>query len=178
MRINYTSYDVRRNQETVNPRTSHRDIMVLADVDSDSDDPYMYARIIGIYHVNVIYTGTRVIDCRPRTIQFLWVRWYERDPTAIAGGWKNSALSRLRFPPMADAGSFGFLDPADVLRAAHIVPAFAAGLRYSEDDDGMSPHSRDAGDWNSYYVMRYVCLFSEKNLQKFIDHAGSRIVTF
>lgn len=157
MRINYTSYDVRRNQETVNPRTPHRDIMVLADVESECDDPFMYTRIIGIYHVNIIYTGTRTIDYRPRTVNFLWVRWYKRDPRAVAGGWKNSTLSRLRFPPLADAGAFRFLDPSDVLRAAHIVPAFTSGLRYS-DGNGMSPCAMDSGDWESYYVMRYVFL--------------------
>ncbi|PBK82029.1 hypothetical protein ARMGADRAFT_1090699 [Armillaria gallica] len=56
LRINYTIYDARRNQDFINPRT-HSDIMALspfmqADLDSDNDaHPYLYARVIGIFHV-------------------------------------------------------------------------------------------------------------------------------
>src|SRR5262245_15169744 len=59
-RFNYTTYDVRRAQDVVNPGTSHRDIMLLANsgaIDSDLDHPFLYARILSIYHVNIIYMG-------------------------------------------------------------------------------------------------------------------------
>jgi hypothetical protein len=55
---------------------------------------------------------------------------------------------------MAHEDAFGFLDPADVLRGCHIIPAFAAKKRYA-DGKGLSRCAGDSGDWNSYYVNRY-----------------------
>ena len=53
MRINYTTYDVRRAQDTINTNTSKRDILVLScESDSDSATPFLYARVLGIFHVN------------------------------------------------------------------------------------------------------------------------------
>ena len=154
MRINYTTYDIRRKQDNINPATPHHNIMVLADNNHDSDDhPFLYARVIGIFHANVIYTGYPVVDYRPRRLEFLWVRWYELDPRAPIGGWARSTLDRLRFPPMASKDAFGFLDPTDVVRAAHIVPKFSAGKRYI-DADGLSRCAKDSSDWHSYFVNR------------------------
>jgi hypothetical protein len=65
LRINYTTYDVRRDQDVINPRTSRCDIMLLANndnADSDTGHPFWYARVLGIYHVNVVYTGSGMID--------------------------------------------------------------------------------------------------------------------
>lgn len=153
LRINYTTYDVRRKQDSVNPNTSHRDVMVLADGD-ESDHPFLYARVIGVFHVNAVYVAAPVVDYRPRKIEVLWVRWFEHDMNAPTGGWSNSRLDRLHFPPMAREHSFGFLDPADVIRGCHIIPAFSTGRRHS-DGQGISPCARDAGDWKSYYLNRY-----------------------
>jgi len=74
MRINYTTYDVRRAQDSINPRTNHRDIMLLSHRDDDTPHhEYEYARVIGIYHVNVVYTGPGMLDYRARRLDFLWV---------------------------------------------------------------------------------------------------------
>jgi len=52
LRVNYTTYDMRRDQDSINPKT-HPDILMLA---SDSQShPYIYARVIGIYHVDIIH---------------------------------------------------------------------------------------------------------------------------
>ena len=59
MRVNYTTYDMRRDQDTINPRT-HADVMVLNPGDEESEDerhPYWYARVCGIFHANVLYLG-------------------------------------------------------------------------------------------------------------------------
>lgn len=153
LQVNYTTYDVRRKRDSINPRTSHRDVMVLSGEENSSAHPYLYARVIHIFHANIIYTGPGTTGYRPRRVEFLWVRWYTPDTRCTAGGWQNSTLDRIRFPPMADSGSFGFLDPADVVRAAHIVPAFAAKRRH-DDRTGLSRCAKDSDDWNSYYVMR------------------------
>lgn len=75
MQIRYTTYDVCRKQDTVNPRTPHCDIMVLANNEDEPDHPFLYARIIGIFHANVIYTGTvdGVVNYCPHQLHFLWV---------------------------------------------------------------------------------------------------------
>jgi len=160
LRINYTTYDVRRKQDTINPTTTHRDIMTLADNDDNSDHPFLYARVIGIFHANVIYTGGTPVDHRPHKLQFLWVRWFEHDTSAPAGTWTDSRLDRLRFPPMAHEDAFGFLHPADVLRGCHIIPAFSSQKRHA-DGKGLSGRAGDSTDWNSYYVGRYLqCQFS------------------
>lgn len=155
VRVNYTTYDVHRKQDTVNSNTYHRDIMVLAENNDDSAHPFLYARVIGIFHVNAVYTGGAMVDYQPRKVEILWVRWFELDMNAPAGSWSNCKLDRLRFPPMANEDAFGFLDPADVVRGCHIIPAFASGKRYL-DGRGISPCAKDSKDWRSYYVNRCV----------------------
>ncbi|KAF8833706.1 hypothetical protein BDN67DRAFT_875659, partial [Paxillus ammoniavirescens] len=53
--INYTTYDVRRAQDSVNPLTNHHNIVLLSP--EPSIHPFCYARVLGIYHANVIYIG-------------------------------------------------------------------------------------------------------------------------
>ncbi|KAH7917181.1 hypothetical protein BV22DRAFT_1052620, partial [Leucogyrophana mollusca] len=75
LRLNYTTYDVRRAQDMINPSTSKCNVMLLANtVDSEiiGQHPYLYARVLGIYHVNVTYVGPGMIDYSSRRIDFLW----------------------------------------------------------------------------------------------------------
>ena len=57
MRFNYTTYDVRRGQDVINPSTPHCNILLLANKDKgthpESDHPFLYARVLRIYHANV-----------------------------------------------------------------------------------------------------------------------------
>ncbi|KAF9230744.1 hypothetical protein BU15DRAFT_83245 [Melanogaster broomeanus] len=150
-RINYTTYDVRRAQDTVNPRTDHRDIILLSR--DPSIHPFCYARVLGIYHANVIYIGPGHKDYRPRRIEFLWVRWFEvLDRPA---GWEHAVLDSVKFPPMAEVDAFGFVDPTNVLRCWHIIPAFADG-QVHPDGVALSRNAQDATDWKRYYVNRFV----------------------
>ena len=151
LRVNYTTYDVRRAQESVNPRTDHRNIMLLSC--QPSTHPFYYAHVLGIYHANAIYVGPRFKDYQPWQIEFLWVRWFEvLDRSA---GWDHNSLDSVRFPPMADVDAFGFIDPADVLRCCHIIPAFTDG-QVHRDGVSLSPNARDGNDWKRYYVNRWV----------------------
>jgi hypothetical protein len=154
-RFNYTTYDVRRSQDVINPGTTHRDIMLLANDgdESNADHPFYYARVLGIYHVNVIYMEEGMQDYAPRTMEFLWVRWFEYDGNRSVA-WADLKLDSVRFPPMASEGAFGFVDPKDVLRGAHIIPAFAKG-KARRDGIGLSRLAKDAPDWAYYRVNRY-----------------------
>lgn len=150
-KLNYTTYDVRRAQDVIHYGTSHCDVMLLANT-GDSDHPFLYARVIGIYHVNVIYTGEGMLDYNARRVDFLWVRWFSYDDGRSIR-WEDLKLDSVHFPPMAMEGAFGFADPRDVLRGCHIVPAFARGKVHS-DEVGLSRCVGDAHDWRHYYVNR------------------------
>jgi hypothetical protein len=158
MRINYTTYDVRRDQDNMNPSTAHNNIMALADhthsfdSTSDQDHPFRYAQVLGIYHANVVYVGPGMLDYQPRRIEFLWVRWYQNVGLERTG-WNGRKLDRIQFPPVSSDDAFGFIDPSDVLRTCHVIPAFARGKRYW-DGKGLSCCAQDSSEWAEYYVNR------------------------
>lgn len=154
LRVNYTTYDVRRDQDTINVASSHCNMMILSGSDSSQSPMYRYARVHGTYHANIIFVGQGIVDYNAIRIEFLWVQWYKQVDCTHTG-WVAQKLDRLRFPPMANDDSFGFLDPADVLCGCHILPVFSKG-RVHSDGKGMSFHAKDARDWVEYYVNRYV----------------------
>jgi hypothetical protein len=151
MRVNYTTYDLRRDQDSLNPRT-HADIMLLAHENEGSAQvahPYWYARILGIFHVYAVRAGASLHQER---IEFLWVRWFGRD-LSHKSGFKSRRLPRVGFVDAEDPDAFGFLDPKDVLRGVHIIPAFAHGK--TDELLGRSiaglPQEEDE-DWQYYYI--------------------------
>lgn len=154
MRVNYTTYDLRRDQDSLNPRTQ-ADVMLLGHEDDPNAHPFWYARIIGIFHAYVVRSGDVF---KQERIEFLWIRWLGKDPTHRSG-FAARRLPRIGFVPDDDADAFGFLDPQDVLRAAHLIPAFAHG----RTDELLGPliarHARENDeDWQYYYVNMYVHL--------------------
>ncbi|KAG2057274.1 hypothetical protein BDR06DRAFT_980942 [Suillus hirtellus] len=118
VRFNYTTYDVRRAQDVINPRTPHHNIMLLQHAEGH-DDKYCYAQVLGIHHINVVHSGNVY---ESRRIDFLFVRWYE---VIQSHAWETCALGRVCFLPLMDPNTFSFVDPGAVLRACHIIPAFS-----------------------------------------------------
>ena len=145
MIINYTTYDGRRESETLNPRT-HADIMTLSQGDIH---PYEYSRILGIFRVKVLHTS---LGGKAQEVDILWVRHYEFDEKYRAG-WKVRRFYRVHFAKCASEDAFGFLDPQDVLRATHLLP----GLRYGHTQ-ALLPKSiarwKSEGDedWTYFHV--------------------------
>jgi len=129
MRINYTTYNVRRDEDVLHTGTSHRNVMVLNPDSSPSEHPFVYACVLGIFHANVIYLGRDIMDYQAQRLEFLWVRWYKVDRH---GGWDAGLLDRVHFPPINHEESFSFLDPADVLWSCHILPTFLKGKVHSD----------------------------------------------
>lgn len=156
--INYTTYDVRRSWDCINPSTPHRDIMLIKGVD-DLDESevkegkaFNYARVLGIFHANIVYMGPGMLNYRTQRMEFLWVRWFQHD-LATPAGWSAHRLDRLPFVAMDDDRAFGFVDPNDVLRGCHISPAYAHNKLHT-DGIAMSRQAKDGDDWKAYYVNR------------------------
>ncbi len=129
VRINYTTYDLQREQDIVHASTDKADILVHTPGESppalpptsESLDvyPWTYARVLGVYHANVLVPGT----AKPFRVDFLHVRWFQRDISWEFGA-RARRLERIHFVPNDFSFAFGFVSPSHVIRACHLIPAF------------------------------------------------------
>lgn len=161
LRVNYTTYDNRREQDSINPRT-HADVMVLSQEEQGTEGwhPYWYARVVGIFHTDVKYIGPASPGNQTRRFEFLWVRWFGTDPE-YKSGWSAQRLHRIGFVPGDDPQAFGFLDPQCVIRGTHLIPSFHYGRTASllPPSIARTPTDKDE-DWVNYYVNMYVIYFT------------------
>lgn len=126
------------------------------DLNSQADThPFWYARVLGIYHANVVYTGAASQgDYRPKQLYFLWARNFDvRDKANNA--WITRRLDQVRFLPTDNEDAFSFIDPQHVLRSCHIISRFSAGLP-DPTGCGVSRLAGDQDDAKAYYVNRFV----------------------
>ena len=72
MRVNYTTYDVRCEEDVINPKT-YPDIMVKSLETGPQAQPYWYAHVIGIFHGLVSSLHPKVREQSSRRMDFLWV---------------------------------------------------------------------------------------------------------
>jgi len=157
LRVDYTTYDMRHVQDSVNPGTTgHGDVMVLSpenEEDNEDPHPYWYARVLGVYHAMVRHRGPKSTSREPKQMNFLFVRWFGRDPTPRPG-WKSKRLVRLGFVPGNDGSAFGFLDPTQVIRAVHLIPAFHWGrvTKYLPQSPIARGKENPDDDWQLYYI--------------------------
>ncbi|KAJ3531358.1 hypothetical protein NMY22_g8186 [Coprinellus aureogranulatus] len=132
-KIRFTTYDCRAEEDIFNPSTSRRDFMCIREPSSLEGSSGTEDRDLGQVH---------------------WI---------VAGGDLISYGFAVSF---AQAGSplaaCDFLDPVDVLRAAHIIPRFAAGLVHDPLNKEDQPKARafskcaqDRSDWKEYFVNRF-----------------------
>jgi hypothetical protein len=156
MTINYTTSDVRRQRDIIHPgsNSSHRDIMGLLSPDDQTEtNRFWFARVLGIFHANVIYAGAGTSDYNPRRLDFLWIRYYSKHPTPSPSSSLSSfRLEMLEFPPVSETSSFGFIDPSSVLRCCHIIPAFFMGRHRLQLGSPFSACANSAGDWEAYFI--------------------------
>ena len=73
--VNYTTYNVQRAQDSLNPCT-HADLIVLSQEDEDNSDnhPYWYARLLSIFHIDMRHMGPLSTDPSIKCIEFAWVQ--------------------------------------------------------------------------------------------------------
>ena len=153
LRINYTTYDVHRDQDTINPRT-HPFVVVNTGETTKNAHPYWYAQVLGIFHVSVFDTNAEAVVRSPQHMEFLWVRWLGIDPDHRSG-FRHARLPKIGFIPHDDPDAFGFLDPSNVIRGCHLIPAFADGrtmslMPYNGETSARAPG--ELNDWSYFYV--------------------------
>jgi hypothetical protein len=155
LRINYTTYDVRRHADTINPRW-YPDIMVKSPESGPNAQPFWYARVIGIFHALISSSHTSVVDKSLHRMDFLWVRWFGVEPGRYQYGIHHGRLPKIGFVESTDPYAFTFLDPAQAIRGVHIIPAFSEGRT-----SGLLPVAKslsrilnieEEDDWVNFYV--------------------------
>ncbi|KAF7785232.1 hypothetical protein Agabi119p4_1397 [Agaricus bisporus var. burnettii] len=147
LRVNYTSYDVQRCQDSINPRT-HPDILILADNTDHSDgvsgqtpaDKHPYLQV---------NDRRKVHTCQ---MDFLWIRWLVID-TRYPCSLGARRLPRLEFPTDS---AFDFIDPSDVLRGTHLIPSFSHGRSKGLGYSTIYTNPEEPTDWNFYYANIFV----------------------
>ena len=163
MRINYSTYDLQRDYDIINP-SKHANVMTVsplfdANSSSASDGhPFRYARVLGIYHTDVVYFCPTTQTSVAQTLEFVLVHWYRRD-TSYKAGFKQCRLHRLEPMEPEDPESFGFLDPDDIIRGSHLIPAFAHGYKDVATLPSVAKNGKRA--WRYYYVNWYVVVSNE-----------------
>ncbi|KAF8145027.1 hypothetical protein K438DRAFT_1735667 [Mycena galopus ATCC 62051] len=146
----------------MNPRT-RADVMTLAP-EHDTSHPFLYARILGIFHVDVVHNipGATTV---PTSIEVLWAHRFRID-TSYRAGFKAKRLHRLQFIPGDDPLAFDLLNPDEVIRGVHLIPAFAHGRTHDllqrsispeDDEEWFEEPDDDSAGWRS------IALENEKN---------------
>jgi len=153
MQVHYTTYDMRREYDTINPRT-HADVMVLSG-ETNPKHPYWYARVLRIYHMETwLNNGGQPVK---HHLEVLWVRWLA-PLRNNKSGMKYARLPKVAFVEESDTDAFGFLDPGQVIWGAHLIPAFASGHGVGSLHHGKSlAHpGGELDNWEAYYVSMWV----------------------
>jgi len=151
LQINYTTYDVRRDQDTLKP--GHGGFIMTLSREHGSDaHPFWYAQVLGAFCIQVLHVGPDVRNRSPQSMEFLWVRWLGVVPR-YRWSFKEGRLPKVGFIPDSPY-AFGLLDPSVVLRACHLIPAFADGRT-----DALLRHGPtvarpfgEVNDWTAFYV--------------------------
>ncbi|KAF7292248.1 hypothetical protein MIND_01252200 [Mycena indigotica] len=149
LRINYTTYDVRRAQDVINARV-HPFVM------------YWYAQVLRIFNATVFRMEKSGAFSRATRMEFLWVRWMGDQP-GYRSSIKQARLPKVGFVPDTDAYAFGFLDPDQVIRAAHLIPDFQSG-QTSFLLDTLEPTLARIGDEIADYQSFYVNIFPDRDM--------------
>jgi hypothetical protein len=160
-RVNFTTYDIRRDQDTMNPRT-HCDVMVLSPETGANAHPFWYARVLGVFHAQVVHVGPTARNRSKQYMEFLWVRWFGTVP-GYRYGPKVARLPKIGFLDGIDEAAFGFLDPSLVIRGCHLVPVFADGRTSGllTIANSIARPLGETDDWAAFYVMMYILVCSD-----------------
>lgn len=162
LRLNYSTYDMRRDYDIVGI-SKHSNVMTVSKTfdptshSSEDGHPFAYARILGIYHADIIHTIPGSRNSTAHSMEFLFVQWYRLDHQYKAG-FQHRRFHRITLVSPDTDDAYGFLDPDDVIRGSHLIPAFAHGKvepRTPMTSLSNTPATMD-DQWLFYYVNWYV----------------------
>ncbi|KIK11946.1 hypothetical protein PISMIDRAFT_121802 [Pisolithus microcarpus 441] len=158
-RVNYTSYDVRRQQDFMQPGHGCT-IMVLSREDGPGIHPFWYAQVIRAFRIPIIHVAPDTCNRSQQIMEVLWVRWLSTEP-GYRWGFKEACLPKVGFVPATNDDAFGFLEPSLVICGCHLIPAFSQGrtdtlLRHGES---IARQPGETDDWCAFYVNMYVLSF-------------------
>ncbi|KAJ3486185.1 hypothetical protein NLI96_g4423 [Meripilus lineatus] len=71
LRLQYTTYDARRGQDSINPRTTHCNVLLNSRETGPSSHPFWYAQVLGIFHARVLHVGPNVTNRSAQHMEFL-----------------------------------------------------------------------------------------------------------
>ncbi|KAF7296983.1 hypothetical protein MIND_00930500 [Mycena indigotica] len=147
LRVNFTTYDLRRDQDVINPQS--RKFCIVAGQDPQDRHELWYGEVLGIFHTRVLLADQ---PNKARRMEFLWMRWLQRDVTYRCG-LKAKRLPRVHYMPHDVPDTFGFLDPSDIIHGCHLIPAFAHGhtTQYLPKSMARQASEQDK-DWKYFYV--------------------------
>jgi hypothetical protein len=86
-------------------------------------------------------------------IEVLYVRWMA-PLTDHRSGMSYGRLPKIAFVEDSDRDAFGFLDPGQVIRSAHLIPAFVShrGTTSLRHGKSFARQFDEVDDWEAYYV--------------------------
>lgn len=152
LRVNYTTYDCQREQDYFNPSRGNANFMMLAK--DNAEHRWWYGQMLAVFHVRYRYRGPGVRDTRPKDMEVAWVRWYGLRK-GEKGIWSTKNLPVVGFvnEKVDKSPAFGFVDPAEIVRAVHLIPNQAG----KKSANGLGPsiargESKEHQDWNWFFV--------------------------
>ena len=151
--VNYPTYDLQQEQDTINPRTCADILLLSHETDLELDcHPYWYVWVVKIFHVYICYYGRDSQSHNLKCIDVLFVRWFGQDK-AHRSSFSARRLPHIGFIPEEDLDSFGFLDPNVVIRDVHLIPAFSLGQTEELLGPLLAWPEKDSDeDWQAFYI--------------------------
>ncbi|KAG7089149.1 hypothetical protein E1B28_010855 [Marasmius oreades] len=156
MRINYTTYNVQRGSDLIKSQTDNSFIMVHSP-NTEETHPFWYARVIGIFHAQILRRDREHASQKPQHMEFLWLQWLGMEP-GYRSGRHLARLPKVGFVPEDDE-AFGFLEPDAVIQASHLIPQFSMGRGndlLSTTDPTAACTQDEHGNWLNFYVDIFV----------------------
>lgn len=115
LELSYITYDMQEDQDTIYQRF-HPDVMVL--LCDNNEHPYLYGRVLDIFHVDVKNNGPgSILEVDTIvTIPLVWIRWFKLDSQANC----QSGFSHLRHPSVSfydctHQDAFGLIHPDEIV---------------------------------------------------------------
>jgi hypothetical protein len=156
LQLQYTTYDMRRCEERLYQRL-HPDVMVLSD---DDEHPYIYGRIIDIFHMEVrndaLDSILQAMDSEPARLEVAWVRWFKLLAPDGSPGFHSLRHPPVAFYPGNDPDAFGFIHPDEIIRQVHMIPHFKHGQTQGDLGGSLSGRPENGtDDWKQYCINMY-----------------------